>query len=334
MRFAIRSVLVSLFFLTGFPLESNLSAATEPNSFYGVAPFLPSICEADFPLFSTESDLMLGQRRRQRGGGGRVWTNLYYGDTVLEPKKYDFEIKPDLYGVQLGFDVVQQHGMYATFFGNYNHSSTKVGDVGKSTIDNYLFGFGKYISLQACHFGFTASVGYDDYKFRDHATALTGRGDGMQLNLSGEFGIDLIFDRWEIKPFYNLQYDFLYHGRIGSREFTVQGDWNDHSLVQTFGLRLKWKPSDMLTVQTRSGWVHEMLKHPPPFYNIRFSAVQGTTTPAVFFYEGHTGRDWAWVGLGTKFQLAYNVFLFLDYDLMINEYHATHFGCLGLCLGW
>lgn len=320
-----------------FPMESDFSS----NGSSGNGSFFSTQVEGfawnrdDVPTASRS--VVLGQKKRRRGGGGRVWTNLYYGDTVLEPSDRDFKIKPDFYGVQFGFDVVRSHGVYNTFYGNYNRSKTKLGDVAESRIENYLFGFGRYYYLKGCHFGFSGNFGYDHYKGRDKQSVekrKESNGDGMQMNLFGEFGIDLILGRWAVKPFYALQYDFLYHGRIGGGEHRFQGDWNGHGFEQLFGLRLNWKPLDCLEFQTRTTWVHEFLSHPPPFYHARFSPVQGTSTPAIFFYDGNSGRDWAWIGVGMKWEPVFNIYVYFDYDVTINERHTTHFGCLGLCLGW
>ena len=278
------------------------------------------------PIFSADIDIFLGQKSRRRSGGGRVWTNLYYGDTTLKPKAGK-KISPDLYGIQVGFDITQSHGEYSTFFINVNQSKLKFAPGGSSTIDNYLLGYGKFVYLGLCHFGYSGSIGYDQYEI---SSGGYGNGDGLQMNFFGEFGLDFIFDKWGIKPFYALQYDFLYHGNVGDSSIR---DWNGHGLNQLLGLRLNWKVTDMLELQGRTVWVHEMLDHPPPFYHVRFSPVHGTNSPAIMFYEGNTGRDWAWLGLGAKLGV-YNVYLFLDYDLLINKYHATHLGSLGLCLGW
>ncbi len=276
----------------------------------------------------------LGQRKRRRGSGGRAWANLYYGATKLEPKHASYNVKPDAFGAQFGFDVVQEHGVYTSFFGNYNQSRIDLGDFASSKNKNYLFGIGKYVYLAGCHFGFAGAVGYDDYSVWDAEQWKRSKGDGLQTNLFGEFGIDLIFGNWAVKPFYALQYDFLYHGRIGEKGSAFRGDWNGHGLNQLFGLRLNWKPTDIVELQIRTTWVHEMLDNPPPFYHARFSTIPGTATPAILFYEGNTGRDWAWLGFGMKFEAVYNVLLYLDYDCTINGRHVTHLGNLGLCFGW
>jgi len=283
---------------------------------------------SDRPIFSTDVDLFLGQYKRRRSGGGRVWTNLYYGDTTLKPKEMG-KIHPNFYGFQLGFDVAKSHGVYSTFFANANQSKTKF-DGADSKIDNYLLGYGKFIYLSMCHFIFTGSLGYDRYEVSTDKTAL---GDGLQTNFFGEFGLDFLFGKWGIKPFYALQYDFLYHGNIGHSPVVVN-DWNGHGLNQLFGLRLSWKVTDMLELQSRTVWVHEMLDNPPPFFHSRFSPVSGTNSPAIMFYEGKTGRDWAWLGIGGKFEGVYNIYLFFDYDALFNERHITHLGSIGLCLGW
>lgn len=285
--------------------------------------------------FSAETDLLLGQKQRNRGGGGRVWTNLYYGNSSLEPKEFDYKIKPEMYGIQFGFDIVKSHGVYATFFGNYHRSETDLGIQADSRAENYMFGFGHYIFLKGCHFGYTTSFSYDHYNVRDRITTDKSKGDGMQANLLGEFGVDLVFGRWAFKPFYALQYDFLYQGRIDSKERVFAGDGNEHSLIQLFGMRTNWKPFEMLEFQSRLVWVHEMLDNPPPFYNVRFSPIEGApSTPAVNFFRGNTGRDWAWIGLSAKIEVVFNIYLYLDYDLTINERHMTHFGNLGFCLKW
>ena len=289
---------------------------------------LPPSFFSDQLAFSTDVDIFLGQKKRRRNGGGRVWSNLYYADTTLKPKEGG-KIQPDVYGFQVGFDVAKSHGVHSTFFANVNQSKINFSGV-SSKIDNYLLGGGKFFYLNGCHFAFTACVGYDRYEISAGSTCM---GDGLQTNFFGEFGLDFIFGKWGIKPFYALQYDFLYHGRIGNSPVLLS-DWNGHGLNQLVGLRLNWRIMDMLELQGRAVWVHEMLDNPPPFYRARFSPVHGTSTPAVMFYEGYTGRDWAWLGFGAKFECIFNVYLFLDYDLLINERHTTHLGSLGFCLGW
>jgi hypothetical protein len=295
---------------------------------------------SDRPIFSTDVEFYLGQKQRRRGnGGGRVWANLYYANTMLKPKNAGYKIKPELYGLQFGLDFVQSHGVYTTLFGNVNRSSERLGAWAKAKSENYLFGVGRYLYLSGCHFGGIYSIGYDQYKVNNHFNNINSNGDGLQMNLFGEFGVDFLLGTWAIKPFYALQYDFLYHGRIGKPDINVpesvfQNDWNGHGLVQLLGTRINWKPIESLELQSRFTWVHEMLDHTPAYYHARFSAVQGTMTPAVFYYQGNTGRDWAWIGLGLKSEPVYNVFLFLDYDLTINSRHATHLANLGFCLGW
>ena len=299
--------------------------------------------EADFsllpnrPMFSTEFsaadvDVFLGQTKRRRTGGGRAWANAYYADTTLKPKEGG-KIDPSLYGFQVGFDLAKSHGNFSTFFFNINQSKVKFGERfggGSSTTDNYLLGYGKFFYWQMCHFAFTGCVGYDRY---DVTRINTGTGDGLQMNFFGEFGLDFILDKWAIKPFYALQYDFLYHGRIGESP-ALYGDWNGHGLQQLFGVRVNWKPIHILELQSRAIWVHELLDNPPPFYRVRFSPMHGINTPIVMFHEGNTGRDWAWLGVGAKIECAFNVYLFVDYDALLNERHMTHLASLGLCLGW
>ncbi|MCL2005206.1 MAG: autotransporter outer membrane beta-barrel domain-containing protein [Planctomycetaceae bacterium] len=275
------------------------------------------------PLFSTDADVFLGQKTRRISGGGRVWSNLYYGDTRLKPKGEDL-IKPSFYGIQLGYDANKSHGVYSSYFFNVNQSKVDTSDF-SSVIDNYMIGYGKFIYLSVCHFTFTGSIGYDNYKIDGGEN----KGDGLQTNLFSEFGLDLLLGQWAFKPFYALQYDFLYHGNLGERTH-----WNRHGLTQLFGSRLNWKPTHALELQSRVIWVHEMLDNPPPFYHMRFSPVAGVNSPAIMYYEGNTGRDWAWFGIGGKFECVFNVYLFLDYDLLLNERHTTHLGSAGVCFGW
>jgi len=320
--FALITVCVLLSVLTADEVSAAPLELGEKNTEFSLLP--------DQPIFSTDVDIFLGQKKRRRTGGGRVWTNLYYADTTLKPKE-GYKIDPNLYGFQLGFDVAKSRGVYSTFFVNINQS--KMNFVGASSkIDNYLLGYGKFIYLNTCHFTFTGSIAYDRYEVS--AARTTGTGDGLQTNLFGEFGLDFIFGKWGIKPFYALQYDFLYHGNINDHATVLLSDWNGHGLQQLFGLRLNWKATTILELQGRSVWVHEMLDNPPPFYRGRFSPVHGVNTPAIMFYKGNTGRDWAWLGLGVKLESIFNVYLFCDYDLLINERHVTHLGSLGLCLGW
>ena len=274
------------------------------------------------PVFSTDIDLFLGQKKRGCSGGGRVWSNIYYGSTTLKPKA-GWKIKPDFYGFQIGVDLEKSRGIYTTYFLNINQSNTDFGGA-SSDINNFLLGYGKYYYLQICHFTLTGSIGYDKY---DVSAGGTHKGDGLQTNFFGEFGLDFTLGNWAFKPFYALQYDFLYHGNIGPIE-----DDNAHGLEQLFGLRVSWKVWSMLELQSRTVWVHEMLDNPPPFYRARFSPVSGMGTPAIMFYDGNTGRDWVWLGIGGKIETV--VHIFFDYDLRLNERHVTHLGSLGICLAW
>jgi len=306
---------------------SGLCAAPLDTRGLLAAPF-PALGESPPGFFSASADvdLYLGQRARRHSGGGRVWTNLYYGDTRLKPKDGD-KMNPSFYGIQLGFDTKKTHGVHSTCFLNVNQSKTDFSG-GSSTIDNYLIGYGRHVYLSMCHFSYIGSIGYDRYDITGGGT-----GDGLQVNLFGEFGLDFNLGRWVIKPFYALQYDFLYHGNIGGSPVVVS-DWNAHSLQQLFGMRLIWGATHSLELQSRAVWVHEFLDNPPPFYHARFSPMQGVHTPAIMFYEGNTGRDWAWLGIGAKWECAYNVYLFFDYDVLLNERHTSHIGSVGFQLGW
>ena len=282
------------------------------------------------PMFSVDTDIYLGQKRRQ-SNNGRVWANAYYGGTTLKPKDGG-KINPSLYGFQVGFDVPRSHGIHSTYFLNVNQSKIKFSEKyggGSSNTDSFHLGYGKLIYKSMCHFAFIGSTGYDKYEV---SRGSIGNGDGMQMNFFGEFGLDFMFDPWAIRPFYALQYDFLYHGNIGQSS-VLYSDWNGHGLQQLCGVRMNWQPTQQLELQGRIVWVHEMLDNPPPFYRVRFSPVQGIHTPAVAFHEGNTGRDWAWLGIGIKLGWG-KAYLFLDYDALINERHNTHLGSFGLCLGW
>ena len=286
----------------------------------------------DRPLFGTDVEFYLGQRRRRGGTGGRVWTNLYGGTAVLHPVRETNRIRPDLFGIQVGFDAVRSQVSYFSLFYNYNYTNTRIRELLRSRIDNHFLGAGYFVYLSGCHFGVMGGIGYDRYEAKNDD--FSAKGDGLQTNLFGEFGIDFPVGKWAVKPFFALQHDFVYHGRIGRAPDIIQSDWNDHSISSLLGLRVNWKPLENLEFQVRTTWVHEMLDRPPPFYKARFSAVHGVSTPAIFHYQGNTGRDWAWLGLGTKFEFNYNMFLFFDYDVMFNARLTSHLGNIGLCLGW
>ncbi|MCL2742695.1 MAG: autotransporter outer membrane beta-barrel domain-containing protein [Planctomycetaceae bacterium] len=292
--------------------------------------FTPAVT-ANSVRFETDIDLFLGQKRR-RGSGGRFWSNIYYGATALKPRDF-VEVDPSALGLQLGFDLVQAHGVYSTFFGGFQRSSVKMHDIAKSTAETCTIGYGKFVYLRGCHFGGIGTVSYDKYKIRRSIINPNGDGEGLQTNIYGEFGIDFVMAKFAIKPFYGLQYDFLYHGRIGEKGAAFQGDWNGSSIMQLLGSKFNVSPLDSIEFQLRTVWLHELL-NPQPFFNSRFGPVQGTMTPAIFFYDGYTGRDWAWLGVSFKWEMVYKVFLFLDYDVTLNKYQTTHFGNIGLCLGW
>jgi len=285
---------------------------------------------SDQAIFSTDVDIFLGQKRRRRGGGGRVWGNLYYGDTTIKPKGGG-KIDSNFYGFQLGLDIVKSRAEYSTFFFNFNQSDTDFDHIVSSNIDNFQLGYGKFFYWSMCHLGFSGSMAYDKYKISGFDNI--GTGDGLQTNLFGEFGLDFILGQWGIKPFYALQYDFLYHGNIGKAPYVLVKDTNDHGLQQLLGMRVNWKVTTILELQSRAVWVHEMLDNPPPFYRGRFSPVHGTSTPTMTFYRRNTCRDWAWIGLGAKLELL-NLYFFGDYDLLINERQTTHLGSLGVCFNW
>jgi outer membrane autotransporter protein len=278
-------------------------------------------------------ETFLAQSKRNKGGC--LWGNLYYSNTTLEPKNSSTKIKPDDFGFQIGLDVLTAHEVYSTFILNINESKTKFHNNTKSTIDNIFFSYVKVYHWQVAHAGFGAGVGYDRYSLssQGHKTS----GNGLQTRLDGELGLSFIFKWWEIKPFYALQYDFLYHGKINSSSNYFAGDWNGHSLKQFLGIRLNWKPlENVLLFQSRITWVHELLDDTPQFYALHFSSIKGkgASTPSIFFFDGNIGRDWVWVGFGVKWSLLYQRSLFVDYDAMVNSRQVTHLVNLGLCLGW
>jgi len=286
----------------------------------------------DRPMFGEDVEFYLGQRRKRSGGSGRVWTNIYLASGVLHPQTETNKYRPDIFGLQVGFDVVRSQLAYFSLFYNYNRSKGGLDGLFSSAIDNHFFGGGYFLYLSGCHFGLMAGIGYDQYKV--HNDIGSGKGDGVQTNLFSEFGIDFPIGTWAIKPFIALQHEFLYHGRIGETANIIQSDWNVHGLDALIGLRINWKPLENLEFQARSTWIHQLLDRSPPFYVARFSAVHGTATPVIFHYQGDTGRDWAWLGLGLKFEFFYNAFLFFDYDVMVNKRLTSHLGNIGICFGW
>ena len=310
----------------GTATPSKLSGTETEFSFSTALP-------SDQAMFSSDVGVFRGQSVRRHIGSGRIWGNLYYGDTTLKPKGGG-RIRPDFYGFQIGLDFERSPGVHATYFFNLNQSKARYsGDfsgINSSNTENYLFGYGRIFYFDLLHLVFTGCLGYDRYEVS--AAGNKGKGDGLQTNLFGEFGLNFILGRWAIKPFYALQYDFLYHGRIGNSPALVS-DWNGHGLQQLFGLRLNWKATQILEFQCRSIWVHEYLDNPPPFYRARFSRVHGVSTPTMKFHQGNIGRDWAWLGIGTKLELAI-LHILLDYDVLLNERQITHIGSFGLCINW
>ncbi|MDR2761097.1 MAG: autotransporter outer membrane beta-barrel domain-containing protein [Planctomycetaceae bacterium] len=283
---------------------------------------------------AADLEMFLAQSYRNRGGC--LWSNLYYANTTLKPKNSGIKIKPDNFGIQVGVDVLTDHEVYSSFFANVNESKVKFSNLSKSTNDNFLFGYGKIYHWQVAHIGWGAYVGYDQYKISAAGESFSG--NGFQSRLDGEIGLSFISKRWDVKPFYALQYNFLYHGNIeSSNKNVIVSDWNGHGLTQFLGIRLNCKLFDnLLLLQSRATWVHELLDHPSPFYSSHFSSVKGkgASTPSVLFFDGNIGRDWAWVGFGLKWSFLPQRSLFLDYDAAINERRVTHLVNLGLCLGW
>ncbi|MGL4594896.1 MAG: autotransporter outer membrane beta-barrel domain-containing protein [Thermoguttaceae bacterium] len=292
-------------------------------------------------------DIYLGQKNRRNGSGGCFWANAYYNGGSIKPIQTDVRITPGMYGIQAGFDFIQGRFSYSSLFFNYSQSDSKIGGA-KSNISNYFVGFGRFFSFRPLYVGYSAGIGYDDYKARGYledfgdiyrpGTEISEinslKGNGLQTSIFGEIGLDLFLGKWGFRPFYSLQYDFVYHGRIGTKEIGYINDQNDHSLLQYMGLRINWKAAEEIEFQARGAWVHEMLDNPPPFYNMRFSRVLGMSTPSVYYYKGNTGRDWAWIGAGVKFEYVFNISLLLDYDLLINQRLASHNGNIGLSFSW
>jgi outer membrane autotransporter protein len=296
---------------------------------------LGKICDVDSAvnIYDENSETFLAQSKR--GRGGCLWGNFYYSNTTLEPQNASIKIKPEDFGFQVGLDVLTDHEVYSMFMVNVNESKTKFSNVTKSKIENFVFGYGKVYHWQIAHVGWGASIGYDQYRVTTLGQKFSG--NGLQSRLDGEFGLSFIFKKWDIKPFYALQYNFLYHGEIDSSHGIAQGDWHGHGLTQLMGIRLNWKPlENTLLFQSRVTWVHELLDNPPPFYSSHFSSIKGkgASTPSIFFFDGNTGRDWLWVGFGLKWSFLYQRSLFVDYDALINGRQVSHLINLGLCLGW
>ncbi len=277
--------------------------------------------------------------RGQSTDAGRFWTDFYYAGSSLKPKEGGVKIRPDQFGVQLGFDLPKTEYSWRTFFLSIGQSNTEIGNIADSEVNHFQFGLGKRlewnVAKQGGYVGYTASLTYDDYKIRDMFTNVSHSGSGLQANASGEAAVCWGNDQWKIRPFYGLQYDFLYHGRIGEEGSAILSDESEHSLQQMLGVRLSRNFFYTFDIQVRASWVHQYLGDTPAFFTNRFSSISGTSipTPAVPFYGGDVGRDWAWIGTGVQFDF-YNWFLFFDYDLLLNERQTSHVGSMMLCLTW
>ncbi len=336
-RFKTALTALAVFCVLAFWMESATagnSVTVRPQSLSG----LFGVKAEDTSLLGKKIDVEFGPGpvfRGQKTDNGRLWTSFYYSGSALEPKDADVKIRPDLYGFQLGLDIPKTKTVCSNYFMNIGRSNTDFDSDARSKVNHYQFGFGKRIDWGMGYIGYTSSLTYDDYKIRDRISNKQHSGDGLQANISGEAALCWGGDTWKFRPFYGLQYDFLYHGRLGKAGSAFMSDSNDHSLQQFIGLRFTKSFFYSIDWQLRASWVHQMLGHTPPFFSTRFSSISatGVPTPAVPFFGGDVGRDWAWLGTGVQFDF-HHWYLFFDYDLLVNGRQNSHIASMLICLTW
>lgn len=334
--------------MPGFSQISTTTSGT-----FGPPDFLRNFEKTWFGEQGDDSATVRGQHRRMRRerGGGLISVSTYIADTVVDDARYsDLKIKPDLWGVRIGYDLKLGRGgmSWLGLYYNYNNTYTKWGDINdwgrRFLVTNHLVGLCYTTFTGLSHLQFNLSVGYDDYdqngiwgqdEDKNPVLLPSFTAEGMQVNFYGEFGIDLVLSDWAIKPFFGMEYNYLYIDDFSYASWTLtDGEENAHAFKSVLGIRVNKRFGHYVELQGRAAWVQQLLEDNAPIYTLNYSMVQGYTTPTQYLYDARQGRSFAWIGATVKFYPTDLMRIFLDYDLTLNACNVSHMGHLGLILKW
>ena len=258
----------------------------------------------------------------------QVFGAYYIGSGEINPKNSPFSIDNDLNGAQLGINLGLGSAFLATFYYNFNRGEIYY-DEKSNNSKTHLAGVGLRYNTNGFYFSLLGNYGLDSYDL----VARNGRSvdyDGWQAGGSFETGYMMpTVGLFTLKPFGNWQYSYLKSDGFDRRAVALRNESLKYdALFQTLGARIDVDLS-LVNLQGRIGWVHQYLEG-SPINTFWFSRNPGTYTPTQCFYEGDSGRDFFWGGLGLKVSLFGLMAANIDYDILVNTYQTTHFASAGL----
>jgi outer membrane autotransporter protein len=270
-----------------------------------------------------------------------VWGNFYSYEGRLRPQSSIFDkLKNTDTGMQLGIDLPGS-GLFSTSF-YYSYASpthsvmsspNPLFHQGNLEATNHLFSLRWTSYGEGLYMLFGLHGGFDNYDFRTQNSD-TFDGSGWQLGGNAEFGLDVNFEKWRLRPHFTFDYRWLTHNEISNQHLTLFEDNTSNALYSNLGVRVFRPLGPILDWQTRFSWLHNYLDNNDPIRVQRFGSISGLTTPTQLYLDGNLGCDWLWFGTGLKLYFGRFFSCFLDYDLTFNKYETTHSGSLTLALAW
>lgn len=307
-----------------------------------IRPTWCSQCSCDSPCGACSMDQDLNAWMTGYGLGGQIYSDQNAGTASTNISLGGFMI-----GIDQNFACDQiKLGAYYSF----NSISTNVDLLDSSNnVKNHFFG--TYLTKQCGPTYWLASIGFgfDDYRSRRQidigsgGSALSemasGNHSGWQSMVYGEIGSTFRNCVFDFQPYLGLQYNYLYQNAFaetGAANAALDIDQLKDNALRTYvGARSTLPFGNCYgcgSLELRTAWIHQLLDQSASMMNARL--VTPTNTASYSVLSSDTGRDWAWVGTGVKWQGKLGVVVYADYDLLFNGCEAIHTGSGGLSLSW
>ena len=286
--------------------------------------------------------LILGQNRytKQLKNYG-IWGNLYGYEGRLRPKNSVFtRLNTSDLGMQIGLDLPGDAMFSKCFYysfasPDYTIRASQIPLFNNSELGmtNHLFGVRWLHYSDGLFMLFNLNGGFDNYEFQTPNSLPTLDASGWQMGGNCEFGVDVLLEKWRLRPYFGFDYRWLHHNNLSGSGLTLFDSQTHNALYSNLGMRTYYTIMPLLDWQMRLSWQHNYLKK-DPIQVQRFGSVAGLSTSTQLFFDGHPGNDWCWFGTGLKLHFGDFLSFFVDYDLTFNEYATTHTGSVMAVLSW
>lgn len=263
--------------------------------------------------------------------GTRI-TGVFYR---MEPKYKGNKFFTDplsAYGAIIGYEKLYKSGCNFGIFYNYGFENSVKTVAFDSKTNNHLLGLKYRQTLGAFTVLLEGSAGYDLYSYSYSYDGVDGKikEDGYQGRGYAEVSYNnLSLYGISLKPFVAYQYDFLQRNALEDDSLAFSDKIKHDSSQMLFGARLSWN-----CIHARFAWVHDFEKGESPIRSQWLSSFPGVITPNQLYYDGNSGVERYWLGVGFQYKFLNCLVACLDYDLVYNSKETSHIGSVGLRLCW